>query len=58
VHFPTADKEETIKDTFYYTVECIYDSLPSNDIKIILGDLNAKIGREPIHRSYRKRKPA
>src|ERR1700710_3001972 len=43
---PTEDKDETIKDQFYDQLELIYDELPKADIKILLGDLNAKIGRE------------
>jgi hypothetical protein len=30
-------------------VEEVYDSCPSNDIKIVLGDLNAKVGNEEIY---------
>lgn len=46
----TEDKEDFTKDSFYNALERIYDTTPSNDIKIVLGDLNAKIGREPIYR--------
>ncbi|PNF24941.1 hypothetical protein B7P43_G09156 [Cryptotermes secundus] len=31
-------------------MEETYDSIPSNDLKVILGDLNAKIGKEKEHR--------
>ena len=48
-HAPTEEKEETEKEAFYHKVEEIYDSCPSNDIKIVLGDLNAKVGREEIY---------
>lgn len=51
VHSPTEDKGKNDKDTFYHALESIYDSTPSNDIKIILGDLNAKIGRETTHQA-------
>jgi hypothetical protein len=50
VHAPTEDSEEMEKEEFYSLLERIYDSTPSNDIKIIIGDLNAKIGREEILR--------
>lgn len=35
------------KKSFYQKLEQIFDGAPSNDVKIILGDFNAKIGREP-----------
>ena len=48
VHAPTEEKELE-KDAFYQKVEEIYDSCPSNHIKIVLGDWNAKAGREEIY---------
>ena len=48
-HSPTEEKDENIKDEFYDKLGRIFDSLPSNDIKIIMGDLNAKIGKEEIY---------
>ncbi|PNF38233.1 hypothetical protein B7P43_G11852 [Cryptotermes secundus] len=50
VHAPTEEKEEEVKDYFYQQMEETYDSIQSNDIKFILGDLNAKIGKEKEHR--------
>ena len=44
VHAPTEEKEEIEKEGFYQKVEEVYDSCPSNDIKIVLGDL--KLGRK------------
>jgi hypothetical protein len=49
VHSPTEQKEEMEKEAFYQKVEEVYDSCPSNDIKIVLGDWNAKVGREKIY---------
>ena len=49
VHAPTEEKEEIEKEVFYQKVEEVYDSCPSNDIKIVLGDLNAKVGKEEIY---------
>jgi len=49
VHAPTEEKEELEKEAFYQKVEEIYDSRPSNDIKIVLEDWNAKVGREEIY---------
>jgi hypothetical protein len=48
MHAPTGEKEEIEKEVFYQKVEDVYDSCPSNDIKIVLGDLNAKVGKEKI----------
>ncbi|PNF18598.1 hypothetical protein B7P43_G06255 [Cryptotermes secundus] len=50
VHAPTEEKEEEAKDCFCQQMEETYDSIPSNDMKVILGDLNAKIGKEKEHR--------
>jgi hypothetical protein len=47
VHAPTEEKEEIEKEAFYQKVEA-YDSCPSNNIKIVLWDLNAKDGRKKI----------
>jgi hypothetical protein len=37
------------KEAFYQKVEKVYDSCPSNDIKIVLEDWNAKVGREETY---------
>ncbi|PNF14265.1 hypothetical protein B7P43_G07086 [Cryptotermes secundus] len=50
VHAPTEEKEEEVKDYFYQQMEETHDSVPSNGMKVILGDLNAKIGKEKEHR--------
>jgi hypothetical protein len=41
---PQKKKEDSEKEAFYQKVEEIYDSCPSNDIKIVLGDWKAKVG--------------
>ncbi|XP_022180576.1 craniofacial development protein 2-like [Myzus persicae] len=48
VHAPTEDKDEEIKEEFYDTLEEVVDNTVGN-IKIVLGDLNAKIGKERIY---------
>jgi hypothetical protein len=48
VHPPTEDKDET--EEFYCQLKRTYGSVPSNDIKIIIGDLNAKLGKEEIYK--------
>jgi hypothetical protein len=50
IHAPTQETEEDIKDQFYERLERTYDEIPRNDIKIILGDFNAKIGKEVMYR--------
>lgn len=45
-HAPTEEADEDSKETFYAQLERLYDMAPHYDIKIILGDLNAKIGKE------------
>jgi hypothetical protein len=44
---PTKDKDEDPKSEFYENIERIYCTLPNNHIKIMIGDFNAKIGKEP-----------
>ena len=37
-----------VKDAFYANLEDLYDKCPAHDIKIVLGDFNAKVGQEGI----------
>lgn len=46
VHAPTEGSEDNEKDEFYEQLEQTYDAIAANDVKMILGDMNAKIGRE------------
>jgi hypothetical protein len=48
VHTPTEDKNDDIKDSFYEELEQVFDQFPRYHIQILLGDLNAKVGREDI----------
>jgi exonuclease III len=45
-HAPTEEKEELQKDNFYEDLERIYRKAPKYDIKIVMGDFNAKVGKE------------
>jgi len=47
-HAPTENKENQSKEDFYNQLERVYDSIPHRTRKIIIGDLNAKIGKEQI----------
>jgi endonuclease/exonuclease/phosphatase family metal-dependent hydrolase len=46
VHAPSEDKREDSKDSFYEELEQSFDHFPRYHIKILLGDLNARVGRE------------
>ena len=48
VHAPKNDKSEEVKNEFYDNLEQVVDKLNNYEIKILLGDCNAKIGKEPI----------
>ena len=50
VHAPTEDKDSEDKEAFYEKLLDVYDGAPNRDIKIILGDFNAKVGREVFYR--------
>lgn len=52
VHGPTEESSDEEKETYYEQVERALNACPRYDVKIILGDLNAKIGREPVFRHY------
>ena len=47
-HAPTEEKDDANKDAFYAELDRAYGRCPSHDVKILLGDFNAKIGRESI----------
>jgi hypothetical protein len=40
------DKEEDIKEQFYEELQRIQDRVPKHDVIIILGAMNAKLGKE------------
>jgi exonuclease III len=48
VHAPTEEKEEREKEEFYGCLEEIYHKIQKYDLVIIMGDFNAKIGKESI----------
>lgn len=47
-HAPTEDKDDEAKESFYERLEEVYDQCPRYDVKIVLGDFNAKVGREGL----------
>jgi hypothetical protein len=46
VHAPCEDKSDDVKDSFYEELACVFDQFPRYDMKILLGDLNAKVDGE------------
>jgi exonuclease III len=48
IHAPTEDKIDDMKDRFYEELEHVFDKFPKYHIKILLGDFNAKVGKEDI----------
>jgi hypothetical protein len=49
VHAPSEDKSDDSNDSFYEKLEQDFDfDFPRYHMKIILGDFNAKVGRENI----------
>jgi exonuclease III len=46
VHAQTEEKSYDSKDSFYEELEQIFDHFPKYHTKILLGDFNAKLGRE------------
>jgi exonuclease III len=49
IHAPTNDSEEEAKDQFYEQLERAYAACPSHGVKLVMGDANAKVGRETVH---------
>jgi hypothetical protein len=50
IHARTNDSEEEAKDPFYEQLERAYAACPSHDVKLVMGDANAKVGRETVHK--------
>jgi hypothetical protein len=47
-HAPTEDKDDDTKDSFYKKLEQVFDQFRRYHMKILLGNLSAKVGREDI----------
>jgi endonuclease/exonuclease/phosphatase family metal-dependent hydrolase len=47
-HAPTEEKNDDSKDSFYEELEQVFDHFPKYHMKILLGDFNAKLGRDDI----------
>jgi hypothetical protein len=42
------DKSYDVKASFYEELGRVFDQIPRYDVKILLGDFSAKVGREDI----------
>ena len=49
MHAATQEKEELEKEAFCQKVDSVCDSCPSSVINKVLGEWNAKVGREEIY---------
>ena len=54
VHAPSEEKSDSSKDSFYEELEQVFDHFPKYDMKILLRDFNAKVGRENIFKPTRE----
>jgi exonuclease III len=52
VHAPTEEKSDHEKDILYELLERAQDSCPVHDVKIVIGDFNAKIGHSDNARPF------
>jgi hypothetical protein len=43
--FRPQTEDKIVKDGFYEKSECVFDKFPKYQVKILLGDFNAKVGR-------------
>jgi len=48
VHAPSEGKCDQSKDSFYEEFEQVFDHFPKYHMKMLLGDFNAKVGRQNI----------
>jgi len=48
VHAPSEEKSDESKDSFYEELEQVFGHFPKYQMKILLGDFNARVGREKI----------
>jgi endonuclease/exonuclease/phosphatase family metal-dependent hydrolase len=49
IHTPRNNSEEEAKDQFYEQLERAYAACLSDDVKLVMGDANAEVGRETVH---------
>lgn len=47
-HAPTEEKDDATKEEFYERLDEVFERCPRHDVKVVLGDFNAKVGKEGI----------
>ena len=50
VHCPHEERPDDEKEAFYAELEKVYDGCSRRDVKIVIGDMNAQVGREEMFR--------
>ena len=53
MHATSEEKSDSSKDSFYEELEHVFDHFNKYDMKILLGDFNAKVGGENIFKPTR-----
>ena len=48
IYAPMEDKEDETKEQFYEKLQRTQDRAPKHDVKIIIGNMNAKLGKEDV----------
>jgi hypothetical protein len=48
VDVPAEGKTDDVKGSLYEELDCVFDKFPKYHTKMLLGDFNAKVGREDI----------
>jgi hypothetical protein len=48
MYAPTEHKADPGKDNFYEELQLVIDQIPKSDTILVLGDANAKLGKEDI----------
>ena len=43
---PTNEATEEVKDDFYDQLQMVLEQVPCRDVKIVMGDMNAKVGMD------------
>ncbi|XP_063904733.1 craniofacial development protein 2-like [Zophobas morio] len=57
IHAPTEEKDLEVKTEYYKELEREYVKIPKHDIKMVIGDANAMIGKENCYSRERKQTP-
>jgi len=48
IYAPTEDKADSEKENFYEQLQLVIDQIPKIDTTVVLGDANAKLGKEDM----------